>query len=326
MTGHVRRRGKRSWEIKFDVGADPMTGRRRIRYHSFKGTKREAEIEAARLIAAAAGGGLLDPSKLTIAEFLDRWARDWATGNVSVKTLETYTHHLNHMRRRLGALPLQKLRPVTLAELYAVLLRETQLSPRTVGHIHRIMHRALGHAVQWGLIRQNPADAVDQPRVPSTEIDTLSVGDAHALLEKLRGRAIYPIAALALATGMRRGELLALRWKDLELDRARLRVEQSVEQTAAKGLVFKSPKTRHGRRVISLPSSIVTDLREHWRAQQEQRMALGRGKASPEDLVFPTWDGKVRSPNALTKEWSVAVATLGGWGRSIPSGTATRLT
>jgi integrase len=310
-TGHIRRRGARSWEIKFDVGTDPLTGRRQTRYLSFKGTKRQAEVEAARAIAAAASGELVDPSKLTIAEFLDRWERDWATGNVSTKTRETYSHHLKHVRRRHGALPLQKLRPVTLAELYAALLREAKLSPRTVGHIHRIMHRALGHAVQWGLMRQNPADAVDPPRVPSTEIDTLSVDDAHSLLEKLRGRAIHPIAALALATGMRRGELLGLRWKDLELDRTRLRVEQSVEQTAAKGLVFKSPKTRHGRRVISLPSSIVADLREHWRAQQEQRMALGRGKASPEDLVFPTWDGKVRSPNALTKEWSVALAALG---------------
>jgi integrase len=82
------------------------------------------------------------------------------------------------------------------------------------------------------------------------------------------------------------------------------------EQTKS-GLAFKSPKTKHGRRTISLPASIVTDLRSHWRAQQEQRIALGRGKSSPDDLVFPTWDGATRSPNALTKEWSVLMEGLG---------------
>jgi integrase len=311
LTGHVRRRGKHSWEIKFDVGTDPLTGRRKTKYHSFKGTKREAEIEAVRLIAGAATGELVDPSKLTITEFFDRWERDWLAGNVSAKTAETYEDHLKHVRRRLGALRLQKLRPAALAELYAALMREAGLAPRTVGHIHRILHRALGHAVQWGLIRDNVAEVVDPPRVASTEIEILSAHELHALLSKLRGRTIYPIAALALATGLRRGELLALRWKDIDFEGARLRVEQALEQTKRHGIVFKSPKTKHGRRAISLPPSTVAELRAHWKVQQEQRLALGAGKSSAEDLVFSTWDGAVRSPNALTKEWSVTMRALG---------------
>jgi len=128
----------------------------------------------------------------------------------------------------------------------------------------------------------------------------------------MRGRSIYIIAATALATGMRRGELLALRWQDVDLDRTVpvLRVEQSLEQTKA-GLRFKSPKTRHGRRSMSLPASLVTELRNHWKVQQEQRLALGMGKSPPDSLVFATWNGATRSPNALTKEWSVAVASIG---------------
>jgi integrase len=315
MKGHIRRRGKHSWEIKFDTGTDPATGRRATKYHSFRGTKREAEIEAARLVTAATAGELVDPSKVTLAEFLDRWERDWLVGNVSAKTAETYLYHLKHVRRHLGGTQLQKLRPVNFAELYARLLRdgrgEAGLSPRTIGHIHRIMHRAFGHAVQWGLLRQNVVETVDPPRVPSTEIDVLEPEQIQAVLNKLQGRTIYPIAALALATGMRRGELLALRWKDVDLVRASLRVERSVEQTKRDGIAFKEPKTRHGRRTISLPASIVAELRAHWRAQQEQRLALGAGKSSPADLVFPTWDGNARSPNALTKEWSVTMQSLG---------------
>jgi hypothetical protein len=85
MTGHIRRRGERSWELKFDIGADPVTGKRRVRYASFKGTKRDAEIELSRLVTQNAAGEGVDPSKATVAEFVDRWERDWASVNVSPK-------------------------------------------------------------------------------------------------------------------------------------------------------------------------------------------------------------------------------------------------
>jgi integrase len=310
MTGHVRRRGVRSWELKFDIGTDPATGRRKTRYVSFKGAKREAEVELARLVAAAAKGGDVSPSRETVNGFLDRWERDWAAINVSPKTAETYQHHLKHVRRALGGKRIQHLRPVDLVQLYAHLTRNVGLAPRTVGHIHRILHRALGHAVQWHSIERNPAELVSPPPVSSHEIAILAEGDAQAVLAKLAGRTIYPLAMLALATGMRRGELCALRWQDVDLDRAQLRVEQSLEQTSA-GLRFKAPKTRYGRRLISLPPSAVAELRAHWKAQQEQRMSLGMGRATPSDLVFATFEGKPRSPNGLTKEWSAAMANLG---------------
>src|SRR5947209_14895478 len=120
MTGHIRRRGKSSWELKFDIGADPVTGKRLTRYHSFKGSKREAEAELVRLKAAANSGDYVDPSRATLAEFLDRWERDWAAVNVSPKTFERYHELLRlHVRPHLGAIRLQRLLPVSLAALYA---------------------------------------------------------------------------------------------------------------------------------------------------------------------------------------------------------------
>jgi integrase len=306
--GGIEPRGENCWRLRYRSTGKRLT----VTFHGLKG---EALKELRRLIKSGEDGEHIDPTKITLAEFLDRWERDWATGNVSAKTLETYVHHLKHVRRHLGSLSLQKIQPVHFAGLYSRLLRndgeKDGLAPRTIGHIHRIVHRALGHAVQWGLLRQNPTDAVDPPRVPSTEIEILQPEQVQAILNKLRGRSIYLIAAFAIATGMRRGELLALRWKDIDTHSARLRVERSVEQTKAGGLVFKSPKTKHGRRTISLPASIVTELRAHRRQQLEERMALGRGKSSPDDLVFPTWDGQTRSPNGLTKEWSVLMDGLG---------------
>jgi len=316
MTGHIRRRGTSSFELKFEAGIDPVTRRRKIRYVSFKGTKKAAQIELARLISEYAAGVGVDPSTTTLAEFLDRWERDWAKGNVSPKTLERYTEILRkHVRARVGTVRIQKLRPADLATLYATLLREGKgagigLAARTVGHVHRVLHRALGHAAQWGVVQQNVASLVSPPRVPSTEIEALSPKQIQSVLQKLRGRTIYPIAVLALATGMRRGELLALRWQDVKLDRSIIQVERSLEQTDA-GLRFKAPKTRHGRRSVSLPPSAVAELRAHWKDQAALRLKLGMGKMPDDGLVFARWDGEPRHPDAFTKEWSTAMKAAG---------------
>jgi integrase len=134
---------------------------------------------------------------------------------------------------------------------------------------------------------------------------------ALALVERLRGHPLYMLASLALATGMRRNEMLALRWRDVDLDAGRLTIEQSLEQTRAHGIRIKAPKTRKGRRTISLPAHTVAELREHWRAQQEQRLALGVGRAPADSPVLASFDGKPQSPNAITKAWPVALAKIG---------------
>ena len=163
MSGHIRRRGERSWELKFDLGRDPVTGKRETRYHSFKGTKREAQAELIRLSAEAIKGVYIDATTETVGQFLDRWSRDWATHNVSPTTLERHRSLIDkQILPHIGQHLIQKLRPVHLAELYGKLLREGHaagagLSSRTVGLVHRLLHRALGHAVKWGVVQQNAA-------------------------------------------------------------------------------------------------------------------------------------------------------------------------
>lgn len=312
--GHVRERTPGSWELRYSLGKDVQTGKRRTVTVSVRGTRAEAQKELRRRLHAVDENVHTDPTRATVKEFLERWERDWAKSNVSGKTFERYSELMRkHVTPHIGATPIQKLRPVNLSELYAKLLREgrgeTGLGARTVGHVHRVLHRALGHAAQWGVIQSNIASVVTPPRVASVEIETLTADQTQTVLNKLRGRSLYIIAATAIATGMRRGELLGLRWRDVELDRSRLRVEQSVEQTKA-GLTFKSPKTKHGRRLITLPTFLVADLRAHWKAQQETRLALGLGKAPDDSLVFATQTGETRSPGALTKEWSVLMKDL----------------
>jgi integrase len=309
MRGHLRERSPGHWAIVIDV-RDPQTGTRRRRWHSFAGTKRQAQVEAARLISASQTGVLINPSRMTVEAYLDRFESDWVAVHVSARTAERYGQLLDHARRHLGDRKLQKLKPADLAAFYAALSR-SGLAPRTISHVHSVVFQALRQAKIWGVIRDNVAEAVRPPPVPDQELPILQPDRARELLEALRGHPFYLIAALALATGMRRNEILALRWQDVDFDAGRLRVELSLEETTAHGIRFKAPKTRNGRRTISLPAHVVAELRTHWREQQEGRLAIGLGKAPPDSQVLATFNGKPQSPNAVTKSWPRAVAAIG---------------
>jgi len=156
--------------------------------------------------------------------------------------------------------------------------------------------------MEWGITHRNVASVAKPPTVAHAETEILSEDQAQQALQQLRDRPIYMIVLLALTTGMRRGELLALRWRDIDFDGAKVRVEQSLEETKS-GLRFKPPKTKHGRRSIALAASVVTELRLHWKKQQEQRLRLGMGKMPDDGLVLSRWDGSPPSPNSVTKEW-----------------------
>jgi integrase len=316
VKGHIRERSPRHWAIVLD--SQDATGARKRRWHSFQGTKRQAQVECARLISEAQGGGAVDPSRITVSEFLDRFERDWVAVHVSAHSAGRYAGALRHAQRHLGNVQLQKLRPADIAGLYASLSR-AGLAARTIRLIHVVLHRALGQAVTWGVIRDNPADNAKAPKAPDQETEMLQPDRARELLDRLRGRPLYMLASLALATGMRRNEMLALRWQDVDLDAGRLTIEQSLEQTRAHGIRAKAPKTRKGRRTISLPATTVAELRAHWRAQQEERLALGIGRAPAECPVLAAFDGKPQSPNAVSKAWPVAMAAIGMKGVTLHS-------
>ncbi len=324
MTGHIRRRGERSWEIKFDLGTDPATGKRQTRYRSFKGTKREAEAELVKLKAGANRGEYIESQKLNVEEFLERWKNEWARSNLSAKTFESYSQLLTrHVAPRIGHRQIQKLNAADVMGLYSKLAVEGRaqrsehskpsgLSPRSISLIHRILHRAFGHAQRWGIIATNPVALAEPPRAEEKEIEILTEDQVWLVLKALKGKPIYSLAVMGLGTGMRRGEMLALRWSDVDLGRnsgARVRVERSLEQTKA-GLRFKSPKTRHGRRQIALPLSIVEELRTLRTEQAKLRLSLGLGKAGADALVFQKLEGLPLNPNSVSTEWRRMVKTL----------------
>jgi integrase len=310
VKGNISARGENSWRLKFDIGQPG--GARQIQYVTVRGTKREAQRRLTELLSQVDKGEYAASSTETLGDYLARWGRDWAAINVSPKAAERYIDLMRvHVTPHIGSIRLQRLRSVNLAELYPKLLRESGLAPRTVAHVHRVLHRALVIAVQWGLITRNPADQTTPPPVADIEVEILTEAQVSTVLRGLRGEELYQFVALALGSGMRRGELCALAWSAVDLSTGKVRVERSLEQTRA-GLRIKQPKTKHGRRTIALPASLVAELREYRRTQQELRLRLGLGKMPDDALVFPNLDGSSpRKPDAVTKAWRRVIKRLG---------------
>jgi integrase len=305
-TGNITRRGAHSWRLKFDIGRDPVTGERETRFVTVRGTKKQAQAELTRLLAAHDAGSLIEPSALTLADYLRSWVSTAETLTLSAKTAERYRQLIERqIIPHIGALALQKLKGAHVANWHAKLLAEgrhdaTPLAARTVGHAHRILHKALDDAMRRELLTRNPASLIAPPKVTSEEIEILGAEQVKAVLTALRDSPVYPHIVTLLSTGMRRGELMGLQWNDVNLDAGKLRVERSIEKTKARGLRVKTPKTRHGRRSISLPARAVAILRQHRKAQLETRLALGAGRLPSDAFVFGTIEGAPRDPDALT--------------------------
>jgi integrase len=296
MRGTISKRGKNSWRVKYDLPRDH--GIRRQRYGTVRGTYKDAQRELTRLLSTVDAGTHVDPSRMSLAEYLHTWFE--GAPKVSPKTAERYRELADkQIVPHLGALKLQGLRPEHIEQWHGTLL-EVGLAPRTVGHAHRLLSRVLGYAVENGTIARNVAAIRKPPKAEEREIEILNSDQIAEVRAKLAGHSLLPIVELALATGLRRGELLALQWTDVDLDRGVLRVERSLEETRT-GLRMKPPKTKRGRRNIGLPADAVTMLREHRKRQIELRLALGQG--GPPVLVFSTVEGEPLSPDNLSRDW-----------------------
>ena len=251
-------------------------------------------------LASADEGTLPDPTRMTVAEYVQAWLN--SAHGLSPKTLERYLELAERqIIPHLGATKLQKLNPEAVRQWHGTLLGQA-LSPRTVGHAHRLLRLVLGCAVKNGTLTRNVAAVHAPPKVEDREIEILTALQIADVLAKLDGHVLFPIVSLAIGTGMRRGELLGLQWGDVDLEGATLSVARSVEETRA-GLRVKPPKTKRGRRNITLPADTVGMLRAHKVTLLELRLVLGLGNITPETWVFSTAGGKLLSPDNLSRDW-----------------------
>jgi integrase len=316
MRGHIRRRGNGAYAVIIDLGRN-ADGKRRQKWHNVRGTKKDAEAELVKQLNALQTGSYVEPTRITVGQFLRRWLDDFAKSKVAAKTFERYDEIVRlHLSPNIGHIRLARLHPLQIQELYSKMLKEGRkdghggLSARTVLHHHRVLREALQQAVRSLLLSRNPADAVQPPRSEREEVGTLDSKQASQLLALAKGTRLYLPILIALATGARRGEILALRWKDVDLPSGSATILQSLEQTKS-GTRFKSPKTKRSARSIQLPAFAVVALKQHKAEQAAQRLKVGEAYQDL-GLVVARPDGLPWNPGSFTANF-VAFAKRHGF-------------
>lgn len=319
MRGNLQRSGRNSWRIRFDLGVDPITKKRRIQSITIKGGRRVAEKRLSDMLSAHGSGTFVQPTKLSVGDHMKERIDHWeAAGEISSRTAERYRQlNDNQITPHLGMKQLQGVRTLDIEQWHVTLRTSGRkdgkgLSPRTIGHAHRVLGKGLRDAARHGLIMRNVTDRNGQ-RAPKVEVDEIEIIPADKISDvvaKLRGRALYPKIITALFTGLRRGEVLGLRWLHVDLKAKLIRVRDAIEETKAHGVRVKATKTKAGRRDISLPDIVVEALTEHRREQRELRLAMGIGKLDEASLVFPALDGTPARPSNLSGDWREAVSKL----------------
>lgn len=309
MAGTIRKRGVESWEIRFDVGRDAKTGQRRFRYQTVHGSKRQAEQALTEALHRRDTGMDVQPSKLSVGEFLERWLRDYAEVNVAPSTLQRYRQIVGRLAPLLGHFRLQDLRPAHIQAAYRALLGDG-LAHRTVLHHHRVLRQALQQAVLWQFITHNPADAVTPPRPQRTEMRALDPVDVHRLIDGCDDQELATLISLAVATAMRLGELLGLRWTDFDFNGATLHLARTAQYLPDTGVTLRTPKTPRSRRSIALSPDTIALLHQHRSRQLQARLALGSAYRD-QGLVFATVEGDPIPPYRISGRFSTLVRRVG---------------
>lgn len=294
--GTIYRRDDGRWVAMLNVGV--VAGRRRRR--AFYGvTQAEAVAKLSAATHAMRRGVPVPLERQTFGAFAEKWL-EVVRPSLREPTFLRYTSLLAHAVRAFGRASLAKLGPADLQRLYED-RRKAGAAPRTILHVHRVIHRALRDAERWGDVARNVARLVDPPRVSRSELRALTAEEARQLMHAAEGDRLEAVVVLALTTGMRMGELLGLTWRAMDLDAGAVRVQASLQRTAA-GLALMEPKTARSRRQIEIEPRVVAALRRHRAAQLQERLAAGPAWVDGE-LVFSTRTGGPIDGRELLRAW-----------------------
>lgn len=309
MRGHIAKKGKVYYAVIYE-GINPATGKGRHRWHRAGTTRREAERLLAELVKRSHDGDYRAPEKITLGDYLlERWLPT-KQSQLRPSSYSSYRRNIElHVIPYLGHTPLQRITPEDLDTLYARLLREGRrngggggLSPKTVRYIHSIIRKALADAARKGTVVRNVADLADPPKLsagPRRQMTVWTADQLRAFLEHIESHDLYPAYYLAANTGMRRGEVLGLRWYHVDLDAARLVVTQAVLSIEYEASV-SDVKTPNSRRTIDLDARTVGILRA-WRKRQFEHLLLAGQGTSASGFVFASPDGGPVHPDSFSQ-------------------------
>lgn len=273
-------------------------------------TQKEA-IQAKQKLLQDKGMGIqLLTEDQTVETFLLAWLEDTIKPNLRPKTYLHYRLCVRHTLPLLGKLPLQKLTPQHLQRLYNK-KREEKCSPQTVKHIHRMLHKALGDAVKWGLLSRNASDAVTAPRVSKVEMHVFTMEQAQQFLKALEDEPFEALFVLAILTGARQSELLALTWDDVDLKNGRMQIRRTLMRIHQVGFIVSEPKTNKSRRSVHLNVLAVEALKRHRLRQNELRLKAG-ANWDMQNLIFCNSLGRpLEATNMISRSFLPLLAKAG---------------
>lgn len=300
----------RGFAIKVELPPDPLApGKRRYHYEAGFPSKKEAEGRLAEVVAQLRAGTYVRPAKLILAEYAEEWLQG-NKANLSPRTWEGYAHNFRrHILPYLGRVKLTALEPLAVKKLYAHLL-EQGLAPKTVLYVHQTLHAALQEALRMGLVGRNVCDAVRPPKLERKEMVVLTEDQGQALIAHIEDLRLKVPVALALGCGLRRGEVLGLRWQDVDLKAGRIQVLQTIQRLDGQGMVTLPPKTRGSRRSVGIPDGLP-DLLRRWRKQQAQERLAAGPLWKDSGLVCTSPTGGPLDPAWVSRAFAHTVRALG---------------
>ena len=305
MTGHIVADGKSKWKIIIEAGKDPATGKRKRIIRRGTGRKQDAEAIMVQILSELRQGSYVEPNRTTVGAWLNTWLNDYKRIDLRQTTWESYECMArNHIIPAVGALVLQELRPEHLQKLYSDKLKEGK-SSRTVRYIHQVIHGALDQAILNKLISgNNVAKLTILPPLDQKEIRVLTPEEQNIFIKHVINHRMGTAFLVLLGTGIRRGEMLGLRWKDVDLESGIMHVRQGIVSVKG-GLKVHDPKTKTSKRSFSIPSVLIAMLEKHKSAMQ------GKGFYGPDRYVFCSTKGSATRPRGFNTTFDSILDKLG---------------
>jgi len=309
--GSYRKRGENLWELSVSAGKGAY-GKRNRPTKTVRCKESEVEKKLALFVAEVEKGQYIEPSHLTIAEFSERWVRDYADKEIAPSTRATYMLRLKKIvLPAMGHLRLEQVKPLHIKDLLRNLEepgtrldgdKSKGMGADSIIQVHRVLSAIFRMAVELEIIQDNPCARVKAPRPPKRNLKVWDENQTFAALVALESHpvALRTMITMAALTGLRRGELLGLEWKHIDLEKRTAKIIQVSQNVTGTGVITKDPKTAASTRLLALPEMVCNLLRTHKAVQNAKRLKLG-SKWEESDRIFTTWNGRPMHPNTANK-------------------------
>ena len=310
--GSICKRSDGRWEARFTTGFDPATGKQ-VQKSIYGKTQKEVREKLAQITVELDDGTHMDPAKETVAEWMDTWLETYVKYSVKPYTLDAYQRDCNnYIKPALGNVRLSALTAPQIQRFYNSLRTEKNLSPKSVKNIHGVLHRALRQAMKLEMLRSNPTELCDLPKIRRKEIRPMEQNEIQAFLRAIEGSKYEILYQVTLFTGMRQGEVLGLTWDCVDFKHQTIFVNKQLQKTQKVGGTYTLVPTKTGRsRIITVAPSVMALLKKQRSQQAQMQLLAGQDWENPWNLVFTKETGGHLSHFMVYRTFKEIVTSIG---------------